>query len=311
MTPVNHTHLSLNLPGNLHHAHDGDSPGHSHDGFSPSEVIATASNGQPITDADDILITFVLDRSGSMQSCRDATISGFNEFLRDQLAQPGHTLFSLTTFNTEVTVECKVVEAAQIPLRTQFNYIPGGMTALYDAVAYTIRNVESKLATMQNKPAKHLFVIMTDGEENSSKEWTRDKLFHLIKSKEAEGWDFVYLGANQDAYAVGSSMGIPVGSTADYASTPAGTQAAMASTLTSTRSYRSGLSARGSFFDDGVRPDVDLTPGGDYVSGLTGLTAPGFTSPDPAQPVTPTPRTPKTRSPKRKPTRDLTQDNSL
>lgn len=259
MTPVNHTHLSLNLPGNLHHAHDGDTAGHSHDGFGPSATTDPLStNGKAIGPDDDVLVTFVLDRSGSMQSCWDATISGFNEFLRDQIAQPGRTLFSLTTFNTSVDVIHKVTDASTIPALDRSNYIPDGMTALYDAVAYTIRNIESKLATMERRPAKHLFVIMTDGYENSSKEWTRDKLFDLIKSKEAEGWDFVYLGANQDAYAVGSSIGVPVGNTSAYVSTPAGTQAAFAAASISTRSYRGGQSLRGQFFrpedEDGIIP---------------------------------------------------------
>lgn len=288
MRDVHHAHPSIrpDIPGDLTHTHDGGDRIHEHEGFGLSPAITPV-----ITPDETVLVTFVLDRSGSMVSCWDATITGFNEFKNDQARQPGRTLFSLTTFNTEVNVEHKVTDVGEIPDLDRHSYHPDGMTALYDAVAYTIRNLESKLAGMQEKPTRNLFVIMTDGEENSSKEWTRDTLFDLIKEKEAAGWDFVYLGANQDAYAVASSIGVAAGNTSGYVADAAGTQAAFASVMTSTRSYRSGESDRGSFFDQGSRP----TP---------------ITSGTPATPQT---RTPKTRGKKTtsKPVSDLTGDNSL
>lgn len=186
-----------------------------------------------------------------MVACWQATISGFNEFKGDQARVASDALFSLTTFNTEVTVEEKVRPIGEIPDRDTENYTPNGGTALYDAVARTIASVSDKINEMGAKPEKHLFVIMTDGEENSSKEYRRDEVFRLIKEKEQEGWEFVYLGANHDAYAAGASIGVPQGNTSPYIATPAGTRSAFAGTSLSAMNYAQSADYQsGNFFQN-------------------------------------------------------------
>jgi uncharacterized protein YegL len=199
-----------------------------------------------MADDTDILIVLVLDKSGSMESCRDATISGYNEFKQSQADEgkrlASSTLMSLTLFDTSVEQRHVAVDIATIPDFDRDTYVPGGLTALYDAVGNSIRTVEAQ----KNLPSKVLFVIQTDGGENASREWTQTKIFDLISKKRNDGWDFVFLGADQDAYEQGGHMGVPVGATLSYAS--ANTAATFATTSCSVSSYRTGATRGAEFF---------------------------------------------------------------
>lgn len=167
---------------------------------------------EPVT-----LINFLLDKSGSMGSCLDATISGFNEFLGEQQAAEGKTLFSLTTFDTSVQSVHVAVPVAEVPRLSRSNYRPSGSTALYDAVASTIERVRDRVAGGEEKPDVVLFVIMTDGEENASREYDAKSLKPVVERAEGEdGWTFVFLGANQDAWAAGAKFGIGRGNSLNY-----------------------------------------------------------------------------------------------
>ena len=164
------------------------------------------------------LINFLLDKSGSMGSVLDTTISGFNEYLQTQQAEPGKTLFSLTTFDTQfqsVHVAKPITEVAPLNRGT---YRPGGMTALYDALAETLTRVEDRVtAAGKDKADVVLFVVMTDGEENASHEYTADSIKPMVERAEKElGYTFVFLGANQNVWAAGSKMGIGKGNILDY-----------------------------------------------------------------------------------------------
>jgi hypothetical protein len=173
-----------------------------------------------------VIIAFLLDETGSMGSVRDATISGFNEYVQTVRSQHADALLSLRLFSTEKYD--KVSELTPLPMVPRLshdNYTPSGGTPLYDCVARLIRETEH--ATAAIKPAPEvLFVIMTDGEENSSREYNRERIFQLISRKQEEsGWTFVFLGANQDAWAVGQSIGVRGSSSMTYDSTSAGTRA--------------------------------------------------------------------------------------
>lgn len=158
-----------------------------------------------------IFINFVLDETGSMEVCRDATISGFNEYI-DSLKKDKKLRFTLTKFDSnKIDVVYNRVLLDKVEHLSRDTYIPGAMTPLYDAIAHTITSIESKV---KGKPV--LCVIMTDGEENASHEYNRTKLFKLIKDKEKEGWTFVYLGANQDAWAIGQAIGLHRGNVVNY-----------------------------------------------------------------------------------------------
>jgi|SRR3990172_1726418 len=151
------------------------------------------------------LVNFILDESGSMDCCRDATISGFNEYLKTLNKIKGNVSFSLTKFNsTKVDTVYVNKSIKDIVDLSRDTYIPDACTPLYDAIGSMVTKVGNDA-----KNKKVLTIIMTDGQENSSKEYTREKIVNLIKEKESEGnWSFVYLGANQDAWLVGQSIGI-------------------------------------------------------------------------------------------------------
>lgn len=184
-----------------------------------------------------ILINFVLDKSGSMEAIRTATISGFNEFLGDQQREGGDARMTLTLFDTDFFMTAEAVpvrEIAPLDLRT---YAPSGCTALYDAIGHTMRVTDDYVAAQ--KPDQVLFVIMTDGEENSSREFDHDTIFKLIRDRQkTAGYEFVYLGANQDAYAVSERMGMAAGHAMSYDATPAAAMASMSRVSHNVRAYR-------------------------------------------------------------------------
>lgn len=155
------------------------------------------------------LVSFVLDETGSMQTCKQATISGFNEYVESLSRKTKGTVFQLTRFNSEKVDTSKPVPIGDAEKLTDKNYQPDHNTPLYDAIGKTINALGSPRERV-------LFVIMTDGEENSSQEFTRDSIFKLIKEKEKENWSFVFLGANQDSWETGRSIGLAKGNTANF-----------------------------------------------------------------------------------------------
>lgn len=179
------------------------------------------------------MVNFILDKSGSMESVRDATISGFNEYLGTlRKDRKSEYEFTLTLFDTLMSSPVLSQPLDKVKDLTRETYVPNGMTALYDAVCSAIRVVVEK------KDQKVVFIIMTDGEENSSKEHDRAKMKELIEERTKKGnWTFVYLGANQDSYANAQKMGIKTMNTSNFNSTPVGMAAAMRSVADNTVAY--------------------------------------------------------------------------
>jgi hypothetical protein len=186
-----------------------------------------------------------------MQSVKEETISGFNAYIAKLAEEAKATVWlTLTKFNSEkIDVVHNMQKIGSVHDLNAETYVPANYTPLYDAIGQTIRTTEDALKLKRGKP-EVLCVIMTDGEENASKEWTRDKIFNLIEEKTKGGWTFVYLGADQDAYAVGASMGIPTGSVANYAGTREGTSKVMDKAALATSSYlASGSKQTADFFE--------------------------------------------------------------
>jgi hypothetical protein len=148
---------------------------------------------------------FILDRSGSMETCQDDTIGGFNAFLSEQKALGGTLTLVLFDHEYQVLYERKPIGDAE-PL-SRDTFVPRGSTALLDAIGKTIKTVTSNNPTV---------VILTDGQENSSKEYTKAHIKDLIEQKTKDGWTFVYLGANQDAFAEAGGLGISPAATVNY-----------------------------------------------------------------------------------------------
>ena len=153
-------------------------------------------------------VTVVLDRSGSMQSCRDDAEGGLNTFIEEQKKQPGETLFTLVQFDTEYEFVHKGKPIRDVG---PCELVPRGMTALLDAVGRAIAETGERLAAMPepDRPGLVVFVIVTDGQENSSKEYTKPQIKEMIERQQNDyKWQFTFLGANQDAFAEAHGIGI-------------------------------------------------------------------------------------------------------
>lgn len=189
------------------------------------------------------LVGVVLDRSGSMSSVLNDTIGGFNSFVETQRQEDADQVYVLTQFDTEYEVVQDGVELDDVIVLDMKNYVPRGATALLDAMGQTIHAMDAIMAN--DKTIKQaLMVVLTDGGENASKEFTRDQVFQLIDERRLQGnWDFNFLGANQDAIIVGSSFGIAGANCMNYAANSKGTQQAFDSMTRSVTSYSAGESA--------------------------------------------------------------------
>jgi hypothetical protein len=161
-------------------------------------------------------ITLVVDRSGSMQDIREDAEGGINAFIEEQRKQPGETLLTLLQFDTEYELLHNGLPVADVP---KYRLVPRGMTALLDAVGRAINETGDRLSKMAeaDRPGLVVFVIMTDGMENSSREFTKQQVRQLIDQQQsAYSWQFTFLGADQDAFAEASGMGIQAEGAANF-----------------------------------------------------------------------------------------------
>jgi uncharacterized protein YegL len=170
-------------------------------------------------------INVIMDRSGSMHNLTNDTIGGFNQFLKDQKAIPGEAILTLCTFSTDYTLvyDCKPLQ--DVAELTEADYSVGGGTSLLDALGNTILSVGNKLASMpeDDRPSKVIVLVITDGEENSSREFNKKKIKEMVDHQQTTyGWEFLYFGANVDAIKEGNSMGFQ--NNTNYIATNEGTQ---------------------------------------------------------------------------------------
>ena len=165
-------------------------------------------------------ITVVLDRSGSMAAVADDTIGGFNQFLLDQKRAPGDGVLTLVQFDNEYEFVHTAKPLGEVPPLSPATFIPRGSTALLDAINRAIGETHERIAKMDEaqRPGTVIVVILTDGHENSSQEWTHEAVGKAIARQERDyAWDFVFLGANMDAVAVGQQMGFAADKSMTYA----------------------------------------------------------------------------------------------
>ena len=158
-----------------------------------------------------IEIVFILDRSGSMEDLTQDTIGGFNSMIEKQKDKKVNALVSTVLFDNEAVVLHDRVKIADIPAMTGKEYWARGTTALYDAVGSSIKHIGNihKYAREEDVPAKTLFVITTDGMENSSKVYTLSKIKKMIENqKNKYNWEFIFLGADMDAIGAAREIGI-------------------------------------------------------------------------------------------------------
>ncbi|MDE2100468.1 MAG: VWA domain-containing protein [Patescibacteria group bacterium] len=184
-------------------------------------------------------IVIVLDRSGSMASIAKDMAGGLDTFFEEQKKEPGKALVTLAQFDDKYEVIYSGVDLREVP-KTKLE--PRGWTALLDAVGKTINEVGSRLAATpeEKRPGKVLFLIITDGYENRSTEFTKKQVKDMIEHQTSKySWQFVYLGANQDSFTEGLALGI--NTTANYVASVAGTKGMLGDVGLSTRRYRSNL----------------------------------------------------------------------
>lgn len=155
-------------------------------------------------------LVFILDRSGSMAGLESDTIGGFNSFISRQKDVDGKCLVSTVLFNNRSKVIYDRVSLDDIIEMTKNDYVPGGSTALIDAMGdaiHHIRNVH-KYIREEDVPEKTVFVIITDGMENDSHRYSSDEVKKMVSKQKEKGWEFLFLGANIDAVETAKQYGI-------------------------------------------------------------------------------------------------------
>ena len=153
-------------------------------------------------------ITVILDCSGSMDLIKSSTIEGFNTFLRAHQAEGTNVRITLVKFNHEYTLAFEEKKIKKKYFLNEANFVPNGTTALLDAIGSTIKSVDSRIEKHAVKPGV-IIAIITDGHENSSRFYTQNDIKKTIKKRsDKNNWNFMYLGANQDAIFEGNRLGI-------------------------------------------------------------------------------------------------------
>jgi hypothetical protein len=156
-------------------------------------------------------ISLVLDRSGSMQTMRDDAIGGFNAFLADQQAFPGEATFTFAQFNDSYELIYPFANLQEVEPLTRETFVPSGTTALLDAIGKCMNETGKHLAAMPEsaRPEKVIFTILTDGQENSSREFSLGQIKGMIThQQEVYNWVFIFLAANQDAFSSATRLGV-------------------------------------------------------------------------------------------------------
>ncbi len=172
-------------------------------------------------------LVFILDRSGSMAGLEDDTIGGFNAMLEKQKARPGGCYVSTVLFDHDTEVLHDRVKLGEIFPMTRQQYTVGGCTALLDAIGGAIHHIGNvhKYARPEDVPARTVFIITTDGQENASRRYTADRIKAMIqRQRETYGWEFLFIGANIDAVTTAARYGIDEDRAVNYHADEKGTR---------------------------------------------------------------------------------------
>lgn len=249
----------------------------------------TTQQSAPVDTTNKTHVCAVLDRSGSMASTVGGTISGYNEFLNGLRADPAtEYTISLIQFDSvvkgaELTISYEDKPLAEISDLTAKDYQPRGSTPLYDAIGECIRRTESKGRAI-------IVLVITDGQENASIEFTKDSVKALITAKEKEGWTFSFLGANIDSYSVASSIGVNLANVSNYVQ---GNEQALYSNLAHSTVARShqvqtlgmAKAASMSFIGEEQRCAMQSPAPGSFTGLTQGITTGGVMPGDPRFPI--------------------------
>ncbi|MBQ9604717.1 MAG: VWA domain-containing protein [Firmicutes bacterium] len=170
-------------------------------------------------------LVFILDRSGSMAGLESDTIGGYNSMLEKQKNEGGEVIVSTVLFDSVSEVIHDRVPLGELNPMTDKDYYVRGCTALLDALGGAIHHISGvHKADKANAPEKTLFVITTDGMENSSRVYGIDKVKKMVEKKKKKGWEFLFLGANIDAIATAGAFGIDESRAVNFKCDSAGTR---------------------------------------------------------------------------------------
>lgn len=192
-----------------------------------------------------IEIICIIDKSGSMHHLTSDTIGGFDNFIAEQKKLPGEARVTTVLFDTNYRILYHSNPIESVPSLAE-SYHADGNTALLDAIGYTIKQMTEGFEgrAVDETPEKVMLVILTDGEENSSKEYKKADIKTLIEEKaNKDKWEIIYLGANQDAFVEAGKLGIAMSKTANFHATGQSVNASFNAMNMAATNYRSGGNA--------------------------------------------------------------------
>jgi len=181
-------------------------------------------------------LVFLLDRSGSMQSIKSDVIGGFDAFVSEQRGAEGECTVTLAQFDNQYEVVYHNISLAEVP---PLALDPRGMTALHDSMGRLITGTMAEIEVLadDDKPGSVVVAIMTDGLENASTEWSGLSIKSLVEQQTSRGWEFLYMGADQNAVEVGRGLGVRAEQAITYSRGKS--REAMATLSGNVRGYRS------------------------------------------------------------------------
>ncbi len=203
-------------------------------------------------------LVFILDKSGSMGGLESDTIGGYNSMLKKQQDIEGECRITTVLFDNNYELLHDRIDIKAVSPITEKEYYVGGTTALLDAIGRTIHKIDNaqKHTAEDYRAEKVIFVIITDGMENSSREYTAKKIKALIeKQKEKHAWEFIFLGANIDAVETAGSYGISADRAVDYLADSEGTELNFKVMSKAVASFRKTGKIKEAYFDE-IREDV-------------------------------------------------------
>ncbi|MBO4933630.1 MAG: VWA domain-containing protein [Clostridia bacterium] len=170
-------------------------------------------------------LVFILDRSGSMSGLEGDVVGGFNSLIKKQKAQEGDCFVTTVLFSNDCETLHDRVPLKDVPEMRESDFEVGGCTALIDAIGGTVEHIAKihKYARPEDVPAHVVFAIMTDGMENASRRFSSAKVKAEIEKRRAQGWEFLFLGANIDAVETAGRFGIAAEKAVNYRSDNRGT----------------------------------------------------------------------------------------
>lgn len=207
-------------------------------------------------------LAIVVDRSGSMQSIAHDVIGGLNTLL-DAQRNDGEVTVTITRFDQEYEVTHKMQDLRTLDKLPMDYLLPRGMTALNDAVGRTVVSVGESLRDLpeDQRPSKVVFVILTDGQENASREFTKTQVADMVKhQRENYSWEFMFMGCGEDSMLGGKDLQIDDGSSVNYAANSVSVRNLFSYAASNIASYRASTSADLSFSEDQRNDISQSTP---------------------------------------------------